>query len=384
MAIPRSNWGYVPALDGLRAIAVLLVVGFHRFGDLLPGGYIGVDIFFVLSGLLITRILVSELDSSGRVSLRGFYRRRALRLLPALLVLCAVMAVVVLAFAQLDDRDPTWLGIVGALTYSSSVLAAGGHRLGAFLPTWSLSVEEFFYVLWPLALVGLARWSRRRLPVVVAGLAVLAAAYTVFARVVLGFDDLRMAYAADTRAVQLMAGGAIGLLLPWVRARLTTRATMLIAICLVAFVMKPAALLPEFYFNGGSIIVAVLAAVLVGYLAGSTTGPFVRALSWAPLVWIGKRSYGIYLWNLPVVALVRLTSWSGPWQFVVKAVLSIAIPALSYAFVELYFLRRKGRERPGQAPSGDAASESPTTVAEATVRPLQPHKGPPAPEPLTE
>ena len=131
----RGAGAHLPQLDGIRAIAVVTIIVFHAT-SLLPGGYIGVDLFFVLSGYLITRILLREIDSSGRISMMNFFARRALRLLPALFAMCVVVAPL-FVLLPITERSASLLGVFGALTYSSSLLADTGHDLGWMIHTWS-------------------------------------------------------------------------------------------------------------------------------------------------------------------------------------------------------------------------------------------------------
>ena len=201
--------GYIPAFDGLRGIAILAVIGVHAFGEPL-GGFYGVDLFFVLSGFLITTLLLEEHDRSGGIAMGAFYRRRAYRLLPGLLAVLAV-------FGALTMASPRALGQVaaGGLYGANFVLASGSHFLDGtpFVPYWSLAEEEQFYLLWPLLLVLLLRrrvresWIAWALVAILLGLIVYR--YGLAAE---GASATRLYYAPDTHANGLVLGCLLALL----------------------------------------------------------------------------------------------------------------------------------------------------------------------------
>jgi len=345
-ATPRR---YQPQLDGIRAGAVLLVIAFHARGSLFPGGYIGVDVFFVLSGFLITGILVGEMTQTGTLSMRRFYIRRALRLLPALFLVCLVVGVVYLALPAIAERRATLTGTIAALTYTSSPLAASGKNLGSMLPEWSLSVEEYFYVLWPAFLL-LAVWRGISLRIAVGVAMVVAILYRFLATSAFGWDIQRLAYGADTRSEQILIGAALAICLPPALRRVRPWAAYAALAAMTAFVFLPESAAGRFYRDSGSTVIALLAAIVVAHVAYDSRGSLSRVLSSRPLVWIGQRSYGIYLWNLPLVAIVAYTPLADNVQLVVKLALTFAIPALSYRYLEKPFLRLKDRFEPGPAP----------------------------------
>lgn len=348
-------------LDGVRGAAVLAIVAFHAMSDRLPGGYVGVDLFFVLSGFLITRLLVTEIEEHGRLDLRGFYVRRALRLLPALLLCCAIAAPLYVLL-PVTERSQSLLGTLTAVTYASSAFAAMGTDLGWMIHTWSLSVEEYFYLVWPVALAAIA--LRRHRIRIMAAVVALAIGYRLVAGIATDWTVQRISYAPDTRAEQLLVGAFVAFLLSG-RARRVPVAVLGAAVLVFpVFVLLPARLTEPFYFHfGGSTIVAVAAAVLVAGLADARSTSLHRLAAWRPLVWVGERSYGIYLWNLPIVAIIAATPVPSPAQMPVKLVLTFLVPALSYHFVERPFLRIKSRyptrgtdpiRRAVPAPSGRA------------------------------
>jgi peptidoglycan/LPS O-acetylase OafA/YrhL len=343
---------YQPQLDGIRAGAVLLVVAFHARGSLFPGGYIGVDIFFVLSGFLITGILLREMGQNGSISIRRFYIRRALRLLPALFLVCFVVGAVYIALPNISERRETLVGAVAALTYTASPLAASDHQLGSMLPTWSLSVEEYFYLIWPAFLI-FAAWRGISLRTAIGVSLVIAIAYRFLAYAVFDWDIERIAYGADTRSEQILIGAALAACLPAAMRRTSPWIACAALAALAAFVLLPASMTGPLYRESGSTVIALLAAVVVAQVAFDPHGWLSRTMSWRPLVWVGQRSYGIYLWNLPLVAIVAYTSLAANVQLVVKLALTFAIPALSYRYLEKRFLRLKDRFEP--RPSRDSS-----------------------------
>src|SRR5215217_4061345 len=219
--------GYRPALDGLRGIAILAVLAFHThhiFGSsILNGGNAGVDIFFVLSGFLITALLLEEWQTSGEISLRGFYWRRVLRLVPALLVVLVSLYLFADVFLPIGEAGATRRSIPVAFLYASDVgLAFFQLRLGSLQHTWSLAMEEHFYLAWPLFLIAALKLgaSRKRLVVITLSLAVASAIHRAVLHQ-LGALPVRTYYGIDTRADALLIGCATGMCVCWgfLRAR---------------------------------------------------------------------------------------------------------------------------------------------------------------------
>ena len=355
---PRGVAGGLPQIDGLRGLAVAEVVVFHAAGRLIPSGYIGVDVFLVLSGFLITGILLREYERTSTIRMRRFYGRRALRILPALVVVCVVMIGCALILPGLRDRQASLLGAVGALTYTASPLAAAGHDLGDFLPTWSLSVQEYFYVLWPLIMLLLLRRAGRRMVVVVTVMTGVAGGYTVSAYVLFHWSEERISYAADTRVVQLLVGVLFAVLISRTRIAVPTWLAAGCTAVLVGSIILPVSVTTSFYYAGADLLVAVLAALLVVHLAAGRS-VLARVLSWRPMVWVGRRSYGIYLWSLPVGALVSLTPMPVLPRFAAKVVLTVLVPAVSYTMVEQPMLRLR-RHLDGAATPTLTARTSPS------------------------
>jgi peptidoglycan/LPS O-acetylase OafA/YrhL len=346
-----SRSARLPGLDGLRALAVVTVVLYHLGSGILPGGFIGVDVFFVISGYLITAVLVRERDAHGRIRLGRFWMRRARRLLPAL----GLVVVVSASAALLIGGNPlVHLGrqVFGAATFSSNWLsiAAAQNYFDETTPElfrnlWSLAVEEQFYLAWPLViLLVLAVRSRPARVLIVLGIAVAsAAAMTVLAA---AGDPTRVYYGSDTHSFGLAIGAALAILhrdWPASSAALARRvlpgisALSIVGIIAIALGLSEGAPLTE---HGGLALVAVLAALAIAGAVISPTSPVSVALDWHPLRWIGERSYGLYLWHWPVWVLVTaalppLSPSAGGWLIAAIALaITVAAALMSYRFVE--------------------------------------------------
>jgi peptidoglycan/LPS O-acetylase OafA/YrhL len=350
----------VPGLDGIRALAVTTVIVFHVLPGTLIGGYLGVDIFFVVSGFLITTLLLRERAATGRISLRGFWTRRARRLLPALgVVLLACCAAAL--FVGGDVLVGLGTQVLAAITFSSNwvFIAQGASYFDETLPElfrnlWSLAVEEQFYIVWPLlvvlVLVRIPRWARLAL---IAALAIASAVWMglTYAPV----DPTRVYYGTDTHAFGLAVGAFLAVLMlgrgvapleavPGGMTSRTARWTLGVGGLLsISGLIGLAVLMSgdlELVYRGGLVLVAVLSALAIAALLvpGSLLG---RALDLPPIRWVGLRSYGLYLWHWPVFVLVSASYPVGPREgveAVVRGAIALAITvvtaALSYRFIE--------------------------------------------------
>ncbi|WJL94608.1 acyltransferase family protein [Microbacterium sp. ET2] len=344
-------------LDGMRAVAVALVVIYHLFPVMLPGGFIGVDVFFVISGFLITSLLLREHARNGRIALVGFWRRRARRLLPAL----ALVVLVCSSAALLVGGDVlVRLGaqVLGAATFSYNwvSLAGDGGYFSAATPElfrnfWSLAVEEQFYVVWPIVLplflLVPRAWAR-------AGASVLLAAASAAWMAVLvtsglgtpGGDLTRVYFGTDTHAFGILLGVALAFATTHVLSRPETsrpRWTGAVGAAAISGLVLLSFLAPvdgAVTFPGALVAASLLsaAAIIAGVWPGSRFGP---ALDAQPLRWIGDRSYGIYLWHWPILVLL-LAGLQGtgaeagvPGSVGLTAlVLTLVAAELSYRFVE--------------------------------------------------
>lgn len=336
--------GRVRSLDGLRGVAVLAVMLFHTASSPLSGGFLGVDVFFTLSGFLIAGILVRQWDQNGMIVLPVFWLRRARRLAPALLLLLTALATARLAIPQLDSS--AWrIDILAALTYTTNwfQIVSGGDYFAQFgmrsplMHTWSLAIEEQFYVLFAILIfVLVARLSRTRLVVVLCALAITSAIWMAW----LGSHNPTWAYYGTWSRVQaLLIGAALGILVQSrasIPARLRVEGRFLSfvgwtgAIGLLMIFVLPLDL--AFMFRGGFALVALLtSATILGLL---NTGAMDRLFSWRPLVALGVVSYGVYLWHWPVFEWLQsrdgATRGDEAWSFVV----TIAFASASFILVE--------------------------------------------------
>lgn len=335
-------------VQGLRAVAVLLVVGFHLAPNTISGGYVGVDVFFVISGFLITGHLVREIERTGTVRLRDFWARRARRLLPVALVVLVVSTAAVLVFLPPSTRIQNLWEIALAAVYvlnwnlaaNSVDYLASDNAASIAQHYWSLSIEEQFYIIWPLLLLiaiwGAAKVSISRKTVIRATLIVVFAASLAFSI----YETLRSQpsayFVTTTRAWEFAAGGLVALLplhsrlLPALRAGISWLA--LIAITAAAFLFDASTLFP-----GWIALVPVLGTALLLWVGESDSPWSPQYVSHArPIQFIGDTSYSIYLWHWPLIVVFvaikdRMPGWK--WAFVLFAC-TLLLAWLSKRFVE--------------------------------------------------
>jgi len=358
---------YRPELDGLRGIAVLAVLLVHtslvgagpdfgaRSADmpiLLRGGVYGVDIFFVLSGFLITRILLDEHRKTGRIALSAFYMRRALRLLPALLLTLLGCT----GFMALTAPSGFTIAksVLPALFYISNFAhIRDPDSMGMLTQTWSLAVEEQFYSLWPLALIALLPLSGRRLAAVVLGLAF--ASIVVRAALFVEGALLWANYSLPARADGLLFGAAVAILagrLPTWGWLAPASAAILAIILIAAPLTGPVPYLAAY---------AVAGLASAGLIAGLPHSERMRrALGFGPLAWTGKVSYGIYLCHIPVFCLTPMLT--PPVSIPLAIAVSFVVAALSYYCVERRFLALKSRYQ-AATPAGPRPREGESAVS---------------------
>jgi peptidoglycan/LPS O-acetylase OafA/YrhL len=350
---PRRALGYLPALDGLRALAVAAVLAYHLGYGAMPGGYIGVEVFFVLSGWLVCALLHAEHEHHGRIDLRQFWVRRFRRLIPA--VGLAIGATLVVTTLTRYDRFLALRGdALAALAYilnwryifenQSYFEAAAGPSPLQHL--WSLSIEEQFYLVLPLllGLVLATRFTARRAPLLVLGLAGLSTAWR-FALEAPGVDPSRIYYGTDTRAAGLLAGATLALV--WVPGKLRPVAGRwapfvldVVGLAALAVVGRYAVEVGEHdpdAFGLALTTIQLATVVLIAVVVHPVQGLVAKALSLTPLRWVGQRSYGIYLWHWPIVVAVAAAPGEqpeAPWRSAAIVVATLLLAGISFRWVE--------------------------------------------------
>jgi peptidoglycan/LPS O-acetylase OafA/YrhL len=324
----------------LRAIAVLLVLAAHLEVPHLTGGVIGVDLFFVLSGFLISALLLEEFERNGKVHYPAFYLRRALRLFPALAILLPVVSIAAHLSSGVDEptADLTTGGIPWVVFYVANWARATGTQLGLFGHTWSLAIEEQFYMLWPATLFLLVRKRAdyQRAFVVSLVVAAIVAAHRAL-EWIQGAGVDRVANGTDMRADALLIGCATALA---VHAGFRPRVPMALVFGLfavLAWIVVTQGNLSPFLYLGGLTLVALCTAAIILVLLERPLG-----LNTKVCVWLGRISYGVYLWHFPIVFLVPL-----PWPLLIRVAvvttLTIGAAITSWFLVERRFLSLKPR-----------------------------------------
>lgn len=346
-------------MDGIRAVAVALVLADHGGIPGLSGGFLGVDVFFVLSGFLITSLLLDEHRRTARIRLGDFWIRRARRLLPALLV----MVLVVVAARDLFSPESTaslrddavasffWISNWAFVAQRADYFAQGAPP-SPLQHTWSLGVEEQYYLLWPLLLIGVAVlfWARLRLAVFVLSTVGVVASAT--AAIVLTTDSTlnRIYFGTDSRVQALLVGSAAAALLvrDWsvlndggtlIRTRwghIVARILPFIGLAVLAAAAHYATGSVSDFRSGLLIVVAIAAVLVVAPVALEQEGPVARALAWRPLVWLGAISYGVYLWHWPIFLALNgeRTGLSGWPLFAMRCAATVALAAASWWLLE--------------------------------------------------
>lgn len=336
--------GHRPEIEGLRALAVLPVIFYHLSANLVPAGFLGVDVFFVISGYLITGLLVTDLQT-GRFNLWQFYERRARRILPALFLVIAACILPAAALMLPGQHADFGLAVLSAVGFVSNMFYHGST--GYFMPsaeimpllhTWSLAVEEQFYLFFPLALYAAWRFGRRSLPVVVIVVGLASFGFSVW---LAQSDPAANFYLLHARAWELMAGALVAL---WRRPP-RFLAELLAAAGLVMIVIAYS------LADGGSPLTGLPAVLPVGGTAlvlWSSSGSAVGwLLSVPPLRWIGLISYSAYLWHWPLIAFWRL---GGGGEMTVSAGLFIVLATLALATLTFVFVEQPFRNRSPAAP----------------------------------
>ncbi|MCY7779802.1 acyltransferase family protein [Bacillus haynesii] len=344
---------YIPGLDGLRAFAVLAVIAYHLNMSWADGGFIGVDIFFVLSGYLITSIILPAYGNDISLTFRDFWVRRIRRLLPA----ATIMIFATVIWVALFNRElmhtvrgdaissllyvSNWWFIFHDLSYFDSFGSPSPLK-----NLWSLAIEEQFYFIWPIILLlGIYIFKKRERLAAAVVLCALCSAIWMSILYVPGGDPSRVYYGTDTRAFELLIGCALALVWPMKRlsgnrlpnslkhalhgTELAAFALLMVCICFVDE-------FSPFLYHGGMLLISIIAAILIACVSHPSS--FLGfALSVKPLRWIGKRSYGIYLWHYPVIVLSTPVQEIGNpvyWHVAIKVAVTFILAELSYRFIE--------------------------------------------------
>ena len=372
---------YIPSLDGIRALSVLAVIVYHANKIWLPGGFLGVEVFFVISGYLITLLLLAESEKNGTVSLKDFWLRRARRLLPALWIV--VLGVVV--FAALFQREilGTLRGdVVAALFYGFNWfqvwVGTSYFTSFEFVPLrhlWSLAVEEQFYLIWPVVMFVVAKFGKRRLPIVSAVFVLIAVALAVYMAMVyqpgtistindtpeqfmslFGQSVSRVDYlflGTFTRSSGLLLGAALAIWWrPWLLQNSRAGESKLYDIVGFGGLVALALMMWRFHtviegtddgtvgydllFRGGFFLTDLASVALIAAAVHPGSKIIAKSLSNPVLVWLGRRSYGFYLFHWPVFQFYRRFAGQGltPYEFVVLVLLALALTELSYRYIE--------------------------------------------------
>jgi peptidoglycan/LPS O-acetylase OafA/YrhL len=352
----KFQLGYRPTLDGLRGVAILSVISAHTQRTGGAGGSIGVDIFFVLSGFLITCLLVEEWDRFHSISFRAFYARRVLRLLPALLVLL-VAAVTFYWFAgSRSSAIRTTVDALIALFYSTNWAFVFGFRQPAHVltHTWSLSIEEQFYLTWPALLILLLRFCRTRRSVLmwIALVLFLLLVEKVAILMVVPVNGLRwIDWATECRGEPLLVGCALGIILTSGLVTLEVPVRQVIqglAWCLALpalLVLNLIDIPAQFSWIGLHLTIALCAAAIMFEALVAESGVIHKFLAQPWLVYIGRISYGLYLWHYPIFVLVQSFHWRSAAEFSAEASLTAAAALASFYLLERPLLQFKQRFR---------------------------------------
>lgn len=345
---------YITGLDGIRAIAVIMVLAYHLKLALFKSGFLGVTVFFVLSGYLITGILISEVEEEGTIDLENFWLRRIRRLVPAVMsmavVIIFVSAVVNRVIFTKGCKDflasvlgfNNWWQIFNKVSYFE---AAGVPS--PFTHCWSLAIETQFYLIYPLILLGIYKLVKSRgegranRGLLFAGVTLLLALISVILMIVLfdpQQDASRVYYGTDTRAFSLLFGALLAILWEYrmVPRRLSASVNMVLgsvsfAVLLVMTIAINGS--SNFWYRGGQFVGTILTVLVIYTVSGRKTW-LSRFLSNPVLKWIGDRSYSIYLWHYPIILLISKGIKASWWITLIEIVLSVVLAELSYRFIE--------------------------------------------------
>jgi peptidoglycan/LPS O-acetylase OafA/YrhL len=366
------------ALDGVRGIAILLVLMSHaRFGTWhLGGGFLGVDLFFVLSGFLITGLALQEWSGRGGFSFKLFYVRRTLRLVPALLAMLLVVAAYAVLLEPHSARDAQLEWVIAGATYTTNLaitVQPGGTWPASLVDhTWSLGVEEQFYLLWPIALVLLVLRRGTRPELATAGLILAIVGFAVSRGVTYATGARLAAFVRpDTRLDELLVGCLAALALYWglfserTRGRRVvsvtwTLAALVVVLSIMSFAGQSGdevdygALPFRFLFEGGATILAIAVALLLVHMVIEPASLLARLIGVAPLRWLGLISYGTYIWHASILGMLEAGGRRLPG--LAALALALVLGTVSYFTIERPFLRLKSQFLAGPRLEPDAGA----------------------------
>ena len=345
------GFGYKPGLDGLRAVAVVSVMAYHFGATWAPGGFLGVDLFFVLSGYLITSLLVIEWDGTATIAFGAFWARRARRLLPALFLVLVAIAIWSALEASRDQLSSIRWDSIWTLFYGANwrFIATGQSYFDLFRDpsplrhTWSLAIEEQFYLVWPIIAFGCLRLARgRRWLLAGACVAGIVGSTALMARWYDATDPSRSYYGTDTRAGQLLLGALLALILVrWtprsVAQRAGVQAAGIVGAAFCVWAFASASDHQSWLYHGGFLVFAVAVAAVIVAVVQPRRSALQSLLTLRAVRWIGAISYGLYLWHWPVaVALTEgHTGLSGVRLAIVRIGVTLTAATLSYYLLEL-------------------------------------------------
>jgi peptidoglycan/LPS O-acetylase OafA/YrhL len=346
---------YYPSLDGLRGLSIILVMMVHlqliepALWFAFPGGTLGVDVFFALSGFLITSLLLRESDLTGRIDLKRFYYRRALRLLPALISVLLFTFLVASIVGSLAALGLTRVRLLSTFFYFTNwVRAYDGPDTWFLGHFWSLALEEQFYLLWPLALILAVRLKLKK-QTIFSSLVFLISASVIWKIVLVtnGTVPRRIFFGSDTRGDGILIGCALavalnGNLFPSVLNQKASRSLILIGLMLLGAFAAVGDDRNILVYCGGTTVVAFAATMIIAGFMLNSADAFSKAFSIKFPIWLGRRSYGLYLWHWPLYEVARLV----PIRTLIvpcAIISSIVIAAISFRFIETPFLKLKER-----------------------------------------
>ena len=340
---------HVPALDGIRGIAIILVIIHHQLIPMsLNGGFLGVDLFFVLSGFLITGLLLKEFAVTNSISLKNFYARRVLRLAPAFTTYLIIVLIVTYQWHPEElGREIKLVGLSLVYLRNWGMALGWDYSLDPTAIIWSLSIEEQFYLLWPPLLLLLLscrlKWSHIGIVLSLIVLAVVSQRATLWSE---GAELNRMFYGTDTRADALFTGCLFALL---AQRRLTPRlkSTLhllgLSAVAFLIYMVSTASFKGSFLYRGGYTVIALATGLVIWSVNDSQDSWFARVLAFYPLRWFGFISYGLYLWHWLLLRNVSFYYLVGDWDVWAKLITAVSAAAASFYLVETPVNRLKIR-----------------------------------------